>query len=72
VKTARQISKLFAHDIALSNIIRGVKEVREWLPQAALANLRLHSAAHHAIEIEQPKGRTDKRGQFILARMGPA
>jgi len=25
VKTARQISKLFAHDIALSNIIRGVK-----------------------------------------------
>src|SRR5262249_38238355 len=36
VKTARQISKLFAHDIALSNIIRGVKEVREWLPQAPL------------------------------------
>jgi hypothetical protein len=36
VKTVRQISKLFAHDIALSNIIRGVKEVREWLPQAPL------------------------------------
>jgi len=34
VKTARQISKLFAHDIALSNIIRGVKEVREWLAGA--------------------------------------
>src|SRR5262249_34204448 len=36
VKPARQTSKLFAHDIALSNIIRGVKEVREWLPQAPL------------------------------------
>jgi hypothetical protein len=41
-----------------------VKEVREWLPQAALANLRLHSAAHHAIEIEQLKGRTDKRASL--------
>src|SRR5499433_3494798 len=23
-------------------------------------------ASHHAIEIEQPEGRTDKRGQFVL------
>src|SRR4029077_12346368 len=63
---ARQISKLFEHGIALSEIIRSVKEVRAWLPEADLSNLRLHPAAHHAIEIEQPGGRTDKRGQIVL------
>jgi hypothetical protein len=35
-------------------------------PQADLSNLRLHPTIHHAIEIEQPEGRTDKRGQFVL------
>jgi tetratricopeptide (TPR) repeat protein len=64
--SARQISKLFADGIVLSEIIRSVKEVRQWLPQADLSNLRLHSAAHHGIEVEQPDGRTDKRGQFVL------
>ena len=64
--SARQISKLFAHGITLSEIIRSVKEVREWLPEANLFNLRLHPAAPHVIEIEQPEGRTDKRGQFVL------
>jgi tetratricopeptide (TPR) repeat protein len=43
-----------------------VKEVRRWLPEADLSNLRLHPASHHVIEIEQPEGRTDKRGQFVL------
>jgi len=64
--SARQISKLFAHGVVLPEIIRSVKEVREWLPEADLSNLRLHPAAHDAIEIEQPEGRTDKRGQFVL------
>ena len=64
--SARQISKLFAHGIVLSEIIRSVKEVREWLPEADLSNLRLHPTSHHAIEIEQPEGRTDRRGQFVL------
>jgi tetratricopeptide (TPR) repeat protein len=64
--SARQISNLFAHGIGLSEIIRSVKEVRAWLPEADLSNLRLHRAAHHAIEIDQPGGRTDKRGQFVL------
>jgi TolA-binding protein len=64
--SARQISKLFAHGIALSEIIRSVNKVREWMPEADLSNLRLHPASHHALEIEQPEGRTDKRGQFVL------
>src|SRR5262249_43197733 len=70
--SARQISKLFAHGVALSEIIRSVKEIRAWLPEADLSNLRLHPAAHRAIEIEQPGGRTDKRGQFVLPVNGPA
>jgi tetratricopeptide (TPR) repeat protein len=69
--SARQISKLFEHGIALSEIIRSVKEVRAWLPQADLSNLRLHPATHHTIEIEQAEGRTDKRGQFVLPASPP-
>jgi tetratricopeptide (TPR) repeat protein len=69
--SARQISNLFAQGIGLSEIIRSVKEVRAWLPEADLSNLRLHAAAHHAIEIEQPVGRTDRRGQFVLAVRPP-
>src|SRR5947208_558301 len=68
---ARQIAKLFEHGIALSEIIRSVKEVRAWLPEADLSNLRLHPATHHTIEIEQPEGRTDKRGQFVLPAAPP-
>src|SRR6516162_103827 len=64
--SARQLSSLFANGIGLSEIIRSVKEIRAWLPKADLSNLRLHPAGHHAIEIEQPEGRTDKRGQFVL------
>jgi TolA-binding protein len=63
--SARQVSSLFANGIALSEIISSVKEVRKWLPEADLSNLRLHPG-HHTIEIEQPGGRTDKRGQFVL------
>jgi tetratricopeptide (TPR) repeat protein len=65
--SARQVSSLFAHGIGLSEIIRSVKEVRAWLPEANLSNLRLHPASNRTIEIEQPEGRTDKRGQFVLA-----
>jgi tetratricopeptide (TPR) repeat protein len=64
--SARQISKLFEHGIALSEIICSVKEVRAWLPDADLSILRLRPTTRHTIEIEQPEGRTDKRGQFVL------
>jgi tetratricopeptide (TPR) repeat protein len=70
--SARQISNLFAHGISLSEILRSVKEIRAWLPEADLSSLRLHPAAHRAIEIEQPGGRTDKRGQFMLPVNAPA
>jgi tetratricopeptide (TPR) repeat protein len=63
--SARQVASLFANGIGLSEIIRSVKEVRAWLPEADLSNMRLHPT-HHAIEIEQSGSRTDKRGQFVL------
>jgi tetratricopeptide (TPR) repeat protein len=64
--SARQVSSLFANGIGLSEIIRSVKEIRAWLPQADLSNLRLQPGTHRALEVEQPEGRTDKRGQFVL------
>jgi tetratricopeptide (TPR) repeat protein len=64
--SARQIASLFANGIALSEIIRSVKEIRAWLPEADLSNLRLQPGTHRALEVEQPEGRTDKRGQFVL------
>src|SRR5262249_6437842 len=70
--SARQISSLFAHGISLSEILRNVKEIRAWLPEADLSTLRLHPTAHRAIEIEQRGGRTDKRGQFVLRVNPPA
>jgi tetratricopeptide (TPR) repeat protein len=64
--SARQVERLFANGIALSEIIRSVKEIRAWLPEADLSSLRLHPGTHHALEVEQPEGRTNKRGQFVL------
>jgi tetratricopeptide (TPR) repeat protein len=32
-----------------------------------LANVRLHAGPSYSLEVEQPGGRTDKNGQFVLA-----
>jgi tetratricopeptide (TPR) repeat protein len=64
--SARQVASLFGKGAALSEIIRSVKEIRAWLPQADLSNLRLQPGTHPALEVEQPEGRTDKCGQFVL------
>jgi tetratricopeptide (TPR) repeat protein len=64
---ARQIAKLLAHGVRLSEIIRAVSQIRRWLPDVGLANVRLHAGPHSSLEVEQPGGRTDKHGQFVLA-----
>jgi hypothetical protein len=51
----------------LSKIIRGVNQIRKWLPEAGLANVRLHPGPHRSLEVEQAGGRTVKNGQFVLA-----
>jgi tetratricopeptide (TPR) repeat protein len=64
---ARQIAKLLNDDVRLSEIIRAVSEVRKWLPDVALAAVRLHAGTLNDVQIEQSGGRTDKYGQFVLA-----
>jgi tetratricopeptide (TPR) repeat protein len=65
--SARQIAKLFAGGVPLSEIIRGVSQIRKWMPDVDLANVRFHPGPHRSLEIEQAGGRTDKNGQFVLA-----
>lgn len=61
--SARQIAKLLADDVPLPEIIRGVSQIRKWLPEVGLANVRFHPGPHRSLEVEQPGGRTDKNGQ---------
>jgi tetratricopeptide (TPR) repeat protein len=63
---ARQIAALLASGVALSVITKGLHDIRKWLPDAHLSNLRLFPEASDRILIEQMKGRTDKKGQFVL------
>src|SRR5215469_13460297 len=64
--SARQIAKLLADGVRLSEIIRAVSQIRKWLPGDGLANVRLR-AGPHSLEVEQRLGRTDQHGQFVLA-----
>ncbi len=68
--SARQIARLLADGVRLSEIIRAVSQIRKWLPEVGLANVRLHPGPDHTLEAEQPGGRTDKSGQFVLAVAG--
>jgi len=63
---ARQIASLLASGIALSTITMSLHEIRKWLPDAGLSNLRIFPETSDRILIEQLKGRTDKTGQFVL------
>jgi len=65
--SARQIARLLADGVRLSEIIRGVSQIRKWLPEVGLANVRLHAGASFSLEVEQPGGHTDQHGQFMLA-----
>jgi tetratricopeptide (TPR) repeat protein len=63
---ARQIAGLVGSGVALSVITRSLHEIRKWLPEAQLSNLRLFPESADRILIEQMQGRTDKTGQFML------
>jgi tetratricopeptide (TPR) repeat protein len=65
--SARQIAKLLADGVRLSDIVRGVNAIRRWLPEVGLSNVRLRPGPGNALEVEQPGGRTDKHGQFLFA-----
>jgi tetratricopeptide (TPR) repeat protein len=63
---ARQIAGLFAAGTPLSAITKSLSEIRKWLPDARLSNLRLFPESSDRILVEQMKGRTDNTGQFVL------
>jgi tetratricopeptide (TPR) repeat protein len=65
--SARQIAKLLADGVRLSEIIRAVSQIRKWLPEVGLASVRLHAGPRYGLEVEQRGGRTDQHGQFVLA-----
>ena len=69
---ARQVAGLLAAGTALSGITKSLHEIRKWLPDAGLSNLKLFPESSDRILVEQLKGRTDKTGQFVLDVEEPA
>jgi tetratricopeptide (TPR) repeat protein len=69
---ARQVAGLLAAGTALSVITKSLREIRKWLPDARLSNLRLFPESSDRILVEQIKGRTDNTGQFVLDVGKPA
>jgi tetratricopeptide (TPR) repeat protein len=67
---ARQVAKLLAAGVPLSLVIRSLHQIRQWLPDAGLANLRL-AAQGDVLFVDQPQGRIDTKGQFIFAVTEP-
>jgi hypothetical protein len=58
--SARQIAKLLSDGVRPSEIIRGVSEIRKWLPEFGLSNVQLRPGPRNSLEVEQPGGRTDR------------
>jgi hypothetical protein len=65
--SVRQIAQLLVEGMRLSEIIRSVNAIRRWMPDAGLANVRLHASALRNIHVEQAGRRSDKHGQFVLS-----
>jgi tetratricopeptide (TPR) repeat protein len=63
---ARQLAGLFRAGVVLSTVTRSLRQIRKWLPDAALSNLRLAPASADTLLIEHMKGWTDKTGQFVM------
>jgi tetratricopeptide (TPR) repeat protein len=67
VAAARQVAALLGAGVALSVITKSLSEIRKWLPDAALASLKLYPESSDRILVEQMKGaRADKTGQLVL------
>jgi tetratricopeptide (TPR) repeat protein len=63
---ARQLAELLGSGVSLATIAKSLHEIRKWLPDAALSNLKLHPSSTDSILVEHVQGRTDKTGQFVL------
>ncbi len=63
---ARQVAQLLGSGIMLSTVTRSLRDIRQWLPDARLSNLRLFPESADTILVEHVQGRTDSSGQFVL------
>jgi tetratricopeptide (TPR) repeat protein len=63
---ARQVAGLLAAGTSLSAITRSLHDIRKWLPDARLSNVKLFPESSDRLLVEQMQGRTDKTGQFVL------
>jgi tetratricopeptide (TPR) repeat protein len=63
---ARQVAQLLDAGIMFSVITRSLRDIRNWLPDARLSNLRLFPESSDKLLVEQVQGRTDSKGQFVL------
>jgi tetratricopeptide (TPR) repeat protein len=63
---ARQAAQLLGSGIGLSVITKSLREIRKWLPDARLSNLRLFPESKDRLLVEQARGHTDSKGQFVL------
>jgi tetratricopeptide (TPR) repeat protein len=63
---ARQAAQLLGSGIGLSVITKSLREIRQWLPDARLSNLRLFPESKDRLLFEQARGHTDSKGQFVL------
>ena len=64
--SARQLAALLACGVKLSAITKSLKKIRDWLPEASLANLKLYPSSSDTLLVEHMKGRLDTEGQFVL------
>jgi tetratricopeptide (TPR) repeat protein len=64
--SARQAAQLLGSGIGLSVITKSLREIRKWLPDARLSNLRLFPESKDRLLVEQARGHTDSKGQFVL------
>jgi tetratricopeptide (TPR) repeat protein len=63
---ARQVAQLLGSGTPLSVITKSLRDIRKWLPDARLSNLRLFPQSADRVLVEQVRGRTDSKGQFVL------
>jgi tetratricopeptide (TPR) repeat protein len=68
---ARQVAQLIGAGTPLSVITKSLRDIRKWLPDAGLANLRLFPQSSDRVLVEQVAGRTDSKGQFVLDVSAP-
>ena len=68
---ARQVAQLLGSGTPLSVITKSLRDIRKWLPDARLSNLRLFPQSSDRVLVEQVQGRTDSKGQFVLDVVEP-